>query len=237
MPRPAAALLAAALALAPLVAGADPSPEVRALVKQCVAAYGGPAALAKLGRVRQDGRVSSTVLHPGEPGRIARVAERPGRLRVEILYPGTPVEVRVLAAGRGWRGGAEVQGPALAAMVLQAARLQLPALLAAAAGELRDAGTWALEGATLRVLSLELAPGVVIEAGLDPATGRILRSRGTAAGPMPLEFVTTFGDFRVVEGVLVPFREGNWANGSPTGDTVLTRVAFPDAFPPGLFAP
>ncbi len=211
--------------------------EVKALVARCVEAYGGPAALAKLARIRAEGKVTSSVLHPGPPGRILRLTERSGKLRVEIQYPEKPVEVRVLAAGRGWRGGVEVQGPMLAAMVLQAARLQLPALLAAAEGELKDAGTWDHQGTELRVLSLEVTGGVVVEAGLDPATGRILRSRGTTAGPVPLEFVTTASDFWTVEGVLVPFREGNWANGRSTGETVLEKVTFPASFPEGSFAP
>lgn len=236
-PRPAALLAAAVLALAPGAAraGAGATPEVRALVKKVVAAYGGPAAMAKLARVRQEGTVSSTVLHPGPPGRLLRMAERPGKLRVEIQYPEKPVEVRVLAAGRGWRGGVEVQGPMLAAMVLQAARLQLPALLAAAGDEVADGGTLEHDGVALRVLSLEVTPGVVVQAAVDPGSGRILRSRGTAAGPVPLEFITVSSDFRTVDGVLVPFREGNYANGRSTGDTALEKVSFPSALPPGAF--
>lgn len=44
-------------------------------------------------------------------------------------------------------------------------------------------------------------------------------------------------DFRTVDGVLVPFREGNWANGNATGETVLEKVALPAALPPGTFEP
>ncbi len=239
MPRPTVALLAAVLALAPGAAraGAAASPVVRAMVKKVVAAYGGPAALARMARLRQEGTVSSTLLHPGPPGRILRFAERPGRLRVEIGYPGRPVEVRVLSGGRGWRSGAEVQGPMLAAMILQAARLQLPALLAAAGDEVADGGTLAHDGVELRILAVEVMPGVVVEAAVDPGSGRILRSRGTAAGPVGLEFITVSSDFRTVEGVLVPFREANYANGRSTGDTVLETVAFPAALPPGTFEP
>jgi hypothetical protein len=54
---------------------------------------------------------------------------------------------------------------------------------------------------------------------------------------MPLEFVTTYSDFRKVDGVLVPFREENWANGQTTGETVLRKVEFPKALPPAAFAP
>ncbi len=54
---------------------------------------------------------------------------------------------------------------------------------------------------------------------------------------MPLEFVTTYSEFRKVDGVLVPMREENWANGKSTGVTTLTKVAFPAAMPDGMFRP
>ena len=134
-----------------------------------------------------------------------------------------------------------MKGAPLAAMILQAARLDLPALLAARGAQVKDARHRSSStGRRLRVLALEVAPGLVVEAGIDPATGRILRSRGrraAGAGP-PVEFVTTYSDFRTVDGVLVPFHEENWANGSKTtGETVLERVEFPREFPPDLFRP
>jgi hypothetical protein len=207
-----------------------------ALVARCVEAYGGKKAVARLARSRTEGSVTS-LLHPGQPGRIARLYQRSGKLRVEIAFPGAPVEVRVLDGGRGWRFGEEVGGPFLASMILQAARLDLPALLAAWEQKLEDHGTWEHEGRALRVLALEVAPGVTVEAGIDPATGRILRSRGTAAGAMPVEFVTTYSDFRKVDGVLVAFHEGNWANGSTTGETVLEKVELLASVPAEAFRP
>jgi hypothetical protein len=164
-------------------------------------------------------------MHPGATGRIARTYVRPSGLRVEIQYPDKPEEVRVLDGARGWRSGDEVTGPLLTSMVLQAARLDLPALLSARGAKVEERGSWEHEGRRLRVLAVAIQPGVEVEAGLDPSTGRILRSRGTATGEMPLEFVTTYADFRMVDGALVPFREGNWANGQTTGETVLTKVS------------
>ena len=52
-----------------------------------------------------------------------------------------------------------------------------------------------------------------------------------------VEFVTTYSDFRTVDGVLVPFREGNWANGKTTGETVLERVSFVPGHAPEMFRP
>jgi hypothetical protein len=245
---PSLALLALALSAAPpsspsTMAPSAPAPSrgaapaVHALVERCVEAYGGKKAIVRLARIREEGTVSSNVLHPGDAGRITRVYQRSGRLRVEIAYPDAPKEVRVLDGSRGWRFGEEVQGVFLVSMILQAARLDLPSLLAAWEDKVLDAGTVEHEGKTLRVLALEVGPGLRVEAGLDPATGRILRSRGAGTGGMPLEFVTSYSDFRTVDGVLVAFREGNWANGRTTGETLLQKVEFPGAIPEETFRP
>ncbi len=183
-----------------------------------------------------EGTVTS-LLHPGVTGRIGRAYHRPGKLRVEVDFAGDG-EVRILDGGRGWRQGEEVSGMHLASMILQAARLDLPSLLSAWQERVEDRGTMELDGKTLRVLALRVAPGLVVEADLDPATGRILRSRGTSSGgPSPLEFTTTFSDFRTVEGLLVPFHETNWANGRTTGETALQRVELPRELPDGMFRP
>jgi hypothetical protein len=214
---------------------AAPPPEVAALVERCVAAYGGAAALRSLVAVRQAGTVTS-LLHPGQAGRLQRVAARGGRLRVEIAWSGEP-EVRVVDGPTGWRGGAPVQGPPLSAMVLQAARFDLPLRLKEGLDRLEDRGVVEQDGKRLRALALEVAPGLVVEAGLDPATGRILRSRAATSSGPAIEFVTTYGDFRTVGGLLFAFREGNWANGASTGETVLTSVELLARLPEGAFRP
>ncbi|HET8541655.1 MAG TPA: hypothetical protein VFL83_17385 [Anaeromyxobacter sp.] len=227
------------LSLAAVTPKAPPARgDVSALVQRCVAAYGGKAALARAARSRVEGSVTSVVLHPGETGKIVRAFERPGRLRVEIAYPGDPPEARVLDGGRGWRNGEDATGPRLDAMVLHAARLDLPALLHASLAKLRDGGAAIVGGRRVRLLAVEPAPGLLVEAAIDPATGRILRSRGAStSGPTPLEFVTTYSQFEQVKGVLVPMREESWANGKSTGVTKVRKVTFPSAFLEGTFRP
>jgi hypothetical protein len=111
-------------------------------------------------------------------------------------------------------------------------------LLRSSLGKLRDGGKTKVDGTEVRLLALEPAPGLLVEAAIDPRTGRILRSRGAStAGPAPLEFVTTYSDFQTVEGVLVPMREENWANGKSTGVTTVKKVAFPGAMPEWMFRP
>jgi hypothetical protein len=210
---------------APLADAAPPrdAAAVSALVRRCVDAYGGPEAVKRAARFRQEGLVSS-LLHPGDQARLVRIYDRVRGLRVEVGWA-NGAESRVLASGHAWREGVEVTGPRLAAMVLQAARLDLPALLSALQARVTDGGPVELQGKRLRALKLDLGPGLHLEADLDPATGRILRSRGSADGEPPIGFETTYDDFRTVDGVLVAFHEGNWANGAATGDTMLTSSA------------
>jgi hypothetical protein len=230
-------VLAMALAAATAAAAPAPREELGPLLRRCLAAHGGKEAVARARVTRQEGRVTS-LLHPGQEGRIVRAYERPGRLRVEVAFPGSPPEVRVLDGGRGWRDGEEVSGPRLAAMMLQAVRLDLPALLLDWKERVEDLGTAEVDGRKVRVVSFRPAPGLVVEAAIDVASGRIVRSRGTSRDPgMHLEFVTTYEDFRAVEGVSVAFRELNWANGRYTGETRIEKVEFPGALPQGTFRP
>lgn len=218
-------------------APAAPGESVPALVRRCVAAYGGRPALDRAAVTVQEGRVTS-LLHPGEVGRIARAYARPGRLRVETAFPRAPGEIRVLDGGRGWRDGRAAEGPPLAAMMLQAARMDLPALLSAWVDQVEDRGEAEVDGRKVRVLALRPAPGLVVLAEVDVESGRVVRSRGQAIGAgMPIAFETTYGDFREIEGVLVPFLERNWANGRATGETVLEKVSFPGRLPDADFRP
>jgi hypothetical protein len=90
----------------------------------------------------------------------------------------------------------------------------------------------------VRVLSFEPAPGLTVEAQIDPSSGRVLRTRGSSGGPhVPVAFETTYDDFRKIDGVLVAFHEVNWANGKTTGETVLAKIEFPRELPAGTFAP
>jgi hypothetical protein len=230
----AAVLSLTAVAVKPSTA---PGADVAALVQRCVAAYGGEAAIAKTSRSHVEGTVTSLVLRPGATGRIARAYERPSRLRVEIAYAAGDGEIRVLDGDHGWRDGQPAEGPRLAAMVLQAARVDLPALLRAS-HEVRDGGSAEVGGRKVRLVAVEPARGLLVEAAIDPQNGRILRSRGAStAGPAPIEFVTTYSEFRTIEGVLVPMREENWANGRSTGVTTIETIEFPKAFPEGTFRP
>ena len=221
------------LALSLLLAAPGAAESPQALVDRVLAAYGGRAALQAAAWRVEEGRTTS-LLHPGEPGRLRRVVGRDGSLRIEIGYPDGAEEVRVLHQGRATRNGLNVAGtPPHDAMLLQAARLQLPLLLHQARRRIADLGEQDRGGRTVRVLELPLPGGMILQVDIDPATARILRSTGAAAGGR-LQFATEYGDFRKVQAILIPFREGNWAQGQHTGDTALEKVTILREPPPGF---
>lgn len=224
-----AALAAPPSAPAPAQAKpSKPAASLLALLDRCVAAHGGAEALSRADAFRLDGHVTS-LLHPGAQGKISRVYSRPDRLRVEVAWPGEPTEVRVLEGTRGFRNGVPVQGPLFTSMLLQLVRLDLPWLLHQARAAAVDRGEVRLGTRTLRAVEIPLGDGLSVTAEIDPQTGLIARSRtsGRATGPgaPPLEFSTTYEEYRAVEGVQISFREGNWANGRDTGVTTVEVVA------------
>lgn len=179
-------------------------------------------------------------MRSGATGKIVRLYERPVRLRVGIEYPGDESEVRILDGGRGWRNGAAASGPMYQAMLLQAARLGLPAILLAFQAELQDLGEIERGGVRLRAIGLEFHQGLSVTAEIDPESGRIVRSAGTISGRdgrPALTFATEYSDFRDVDGVLVPFHEVNYAQGRRTGETRLDSVELLQDVPAGSFRP
>jgi hypothetical protein len=223
---------------APAPAQARPALEsAAALIRRCAAAYGGERGRVRLSRTREVGRLSSP-LHPGETGRFSRLFARTSRLKVEVAFPGSAPEVRVLDGARAFRYGQPVSGPVALTLQLMAARLDLPALLVEWEGRVTDMGEVRHEGQPVRVMGLEVGPGLRIEAGIDAATARILYVHGLAQnGPSALDLFTVYRDFRMVEGVLVAFHEEGWANGEDTGEVDLDAVEFPEELPDEAFRP
>ncbi len=222
-------------AAAPETAAERETPEV--IIRRCMNAYGGSRARVRLGAVRAVGKVSSG-LHPGEIGTFSRTFVRGRGVRVEVGFTGSAPEVRILEGARAFRYGEPAPRPVLAALQLEAARLDLPALLQDREAEVQDQGEVEHEGRKLRVLGLELSAGTRIEAGIDPKSGRILYARGLSpSGPRELEVFTVFRDFRMVDGVLFAFREEGYANGEPTADVDLSAVELLEEAPEGAFEP
>ena len=230
---PAAAPAAVAPVSASAPASGAPALAPAELLAKIAAAHGGQKALAKLHAVRERGTLAS----PRGAAVVTRDYERPGRLRVDIAYAASR-EVRLLDGEKGFRNGEPVTGPSLAAMALQAARLDLPFLLAGAAGKAQDLGLIEHRGRQVRALRLALGEGKEAVALIDPVTSRIVRSETSVpAGPGRIAFSTDYSDYRMVDGLLFAFAEENFANGMATGKTTLEKIELNPALPAATWSP
>ena len=222
-------------ALLPRPASAEDS--LDAVIARTIHVYGGEAALRQVVALRQTGQITSRMR--GGVGDTVREFERPDKLRVVTRY-GTDTESRIVDGKSGWRQGQFVAGAPLDAMVLQAARFNLPLWLLDRKAQLVDNGTKTIEGHPVRALELPVAPGLMLTIDIDVASGMIVRTSGRG-GQMPngapMEFITRYTDFRVVGGILFPFHEWSYANGFVTGDSILMKIEVLKALPPATFRP
>jgi hypothetical protein len=206
-----------------------------ALVGKMVAAYGGEAALDKIAAIREEGKVEAT-MRVGNSGPIVRTYARPAKLRIQIGEGPKFTEVRAVNGAKGWRNGQETTGVAYEAMVLQAARLDLPWLLMKDKSKLVDKGNVERDGRQLQVLELALENGLSVSAGIEMKTGHILFSSGTTkTGSMTFE--TSYDDLRKVDGVLFAFKETNMAQGTKTAETILSKIEILKEAPEDAFKP
>jgi hypothetical protein len=206
-----------------------------ALVDKMVEVYGGQAVLEKVAAIREEGKVEAT-MRVGSSGPIVRTYARPSKLRIQIGEGPKFTEVRVVNGAKGWRNGQESTGVSYEAMVLQAARLDLPWMLMKLKTKLVDKGPVERDGKRLQVLELLLENGLSVSAGIDPVSGHILFSSGTTkTGSMTFE--TAYDDFRKVEGVLFAYKESNMAQGTKTAETILSKIEILKEAPADAFRP
>jgi len=214
-------------------AGVD---EVDALLDKVAVAYGGEERLSAATAFEQYGETVSALFR--QPGRVHRAFQYPDRLRIDIRYGANNNELRILAGAMAWKQGEPATGVPYSAMLLQAARLGMPNTLLDHRDSVRDAGTIiSRQGTTLRALELSFHGNLRLVAGIDPATGRILESRGiiTAKRGQGMEFTAGYDDFRMIDGRLFAFRETHYAMGSEMGHTTLERIKIMHQLPAELF--
>ena len=212
--------------------------ELGPLLDKMAGAYGGRDRLEKLIAVRETGQVTAAT-KVGNSGMVVRTFARPLKLRIEIGDPAHPAEVRVLDGTNGWRNGKSVTGPACDAMVLQAARLDLPFQLLAHKPKLVEKEPIEYHGQRVRVVELPLENDLSMTCGIAPDSGRILFSSGqTTGGPMGrMKFETSYDDFRTVDGLLFAFKETNLAGGTKTADTTISTIQVLKTAPDDVFKP
>jgi hypothetical protein len=224
----------ALLAIGLLAGPAARAQKLDALVDRVARAYGGEKALSRVHAVRETGTLETqrgTAI-------TVRLLAPPDRLRVEIAYREGDGEVRLLDGPHGYRNGEMVSGPPRDAMVLQAARLDLPGLLLRKRGKLVDLGEVVREGRKLLGIGVPLDGGLNVAIAVDPRNARIVHSEGALAGAAGgMRFATVYSDFRTVDGVLFAFHEENFAAGQRTGTTRLERIEILAEAPSGSFVP
>jgi len=223
------------LCLAPTAALAS---EATDLADRVVAAYGGAAAIERSGSVRQSGTLDS--FRHGKTGTVERVFSRPDQLRIDIRIPGEPPESRILNGEKGWRDGNEVPPMMAKAMLLQAARLDLPYLILTAGPDIQllgpvDSG----DGRELKALEVPMAEGLRLVAVIDAKTGYIVGSHGLieVAPGQGMEFATAYSGHTEMDGIIVAIEEAHFAQGQPTGKTVLNKSDVVPDLPDDVFRP
>lgn len=228
-----------ALALLFVLAAAPASAsEATDLAGRVIAAYGGAEAIGRSDSIHQTGTLES--YRAGKTGTVERSFTRPDRLRIDIRIPGEKPETRVLDGEQGWQDGQPVPPMMAKAMLLQAARLDLPWLILQAGANIASLGPVKHDdGRILQALEIPMPDGIRLIAVVDPETGLIVRSHGrveTAPGA-GVEFGTLYEGHGELDGMILDTEETHFARGQPTGKTVLQTSETVPGFPEGTFRP
>jgi hypothetical protein len=218
---------------------AQETPDAGAIIDRVLDAYGGTERLAVIEGYRLEGELQA-VRRPA-PVHTVRQFARPGQLRVELDYPDIP-ETRLLDGMRGWRdrgaGSQPVSGMLLSAMVLQAARADLPWILDAHRDVVRVVGPVPRSDRSLLGLEITMGTSMLFRAYIDPETSYVVESLGIlVAGTQQVRFETRYSDFQLVDGIVFPFAEENYASGIHTGSTRITGVTLNPEVNPETFQP
>jgi len=199
------------------------------LLAKIAAAYGttAPAAIVEEG--------TTTSFRRGD-GKLLRQYQSPDRFSIRIDYS-TGSEARVMVGEKAWQQGMPANPMLRGAIALQVARIALPWNMLAKRSSLVDLGPVAAPGSGHAIeFPLEEQLKLIVE--VDPASGRILRSRGIyRMGEGTMEFATAYSDFRANNGRLHAAREEHYAMGQHTGYSVIEKVSYPKNLPDSAFTP
>lgn len=216
------------VALAILMCGTAVAVEPpKELLAKIAAAYGttAPAAIVEEGK--------TTSFRRGD-GKLLRQYQSPDRFSIRIHYA-SGSEARVMVGEKAWQQGAPANPMLRGAIALQVARIALPWNMLGKRSSLVDLGPVTTGGHAIE-FPLEEQLKLVVE--VDPASGRILRSRGIyRMGEGTMEFATAYSDFRTINGRLHAAREEHYAMGQHTGYSVIEKVSYPQDLPDSAFTP
>lgn len=207
------------------------------LITKTLQTYGGEAIIASTRAIKQVGTTYSRSRNA--TGDIFRAYEYPNKLRIAINYGDKGSELRLLNGEIAYDQSRLAQPAMRAAMILQAARLDLPRIILENKANIRDLGMNSAQvPVQTHLIEIPLTPALKITAEIDPATGHILKSTGSGnLDGMRVNFATAYEDFRMVDGHLVAFNEEHYAMGSNVGHTQLEKVEFIKGWDVPMFQP
>ncbi len=160
-----------------------------------------------------------------DEGTYTRFMRRDGNLLVSIAYPNS-LEVRLLNGSRGYRGAPgqlkEVFGDLYLAMVYQYNQLDLP--FGFLDGSLKPSVSLKPNSPGEEdIIRCKDRVGNELELTLRRSDFHIIKTTGYfQVGSALTSLSAEFDDFRMVDGVLLPFRIVNYAGGTKISETRIT---------------
>jgi hypothetical protein len=213
--------------------------ESKTVIDKVIAAYGGRERLMKVRAISAEGRI--TAIMRNDKGTYRRTLRRDGNLFVDIVYSRSS-ERRILYKDKGYRGIGgkmeEVSGPRLQAMVYQYNELNLPYGLLDDTFTVTDLRKDTVNGESVHVLRLADRAGNQMDVFVHAANSRIVKCEGFfIMGTEATSLSAEFGDFKTIDGVLLPFKIINFASGRKISVTTIDRYQINPAIDDSLFKP
>jgi hypothetical protein len=182
-----------------------------------------------------------TTFMPKDEGTYSYYLKRNRRLLVDIKYT-KRTEKRILNGDRGYSGTnkevSEATGLTYRAMVYQYNQLSLPYGLLDGALRVTYLHKDSLYGRPVAVLKLTDRAGNEMEAAVDSENYHIVQTTGFfEMGQEKTRLSAEFSDFRMVDGVLIPFTIVNYADGLKISETQFIKCTINPDIRDAVFSP
>ena len=202
--------------------------------KKVLEAHGGIDAIKQISTLAFSGKIITR----GDSGTVMLTLSRPGQLRATMKYT-KRCEDRILSEKSGWRdfgnGFEKAVGHSLEAMLFQYDHLNLPMGFFDKRFEIsyHELKVGEKGVPVLEFLSREEPPMAVV---IDPETGLIRQVTGKITmGGHEVQMGVGYGDYRRVEGVMLPHRIVNYVNGMAIADSRYENVRINSPLNPETF--
>ncbi len=220
--------------------GSEIIPASDELVSKVVKAYGGAEVIEMTRAIYARGKIKAIVRQ--DEGTYTRYFMRGRKLRVEIKYSRSR-ETRIFNGSRGWRGTdkkplQEVTGHRLFAMVYQYKQLDIVYGLLKNKYTIKYTGERTLGEKKFAVMELMDKEGPLIEVFVDLDNYLIIYVAGHFKIKNNVVVLSVvFSDFRMVEGMPMPYKISNFSGEVRTGENLIEEYLINPEMGPDLFKP